>query len=81
MASPLRTKLPLYIGIDGSPKTPVKAQFETPRIDGPPRWHAFLSHAQATAGDQCLILREALLGRGAEAWLDVDHNTSAESSA
>jgi len=43
------------------------------------RWHAFLSHAQATAGDQCLVLREALLGRGAEAWLDCDYNTSAES--
>lgn len=44
-----------------------------------PRWHAFLSHAQASAGDQCLVLREALLGRGVEAWLDVDYNTSAES--
>ena len=24
------------------------------------RWHAFLSHAQATGGLQCMLLREAL---------------------
>ena len=49
-----------------------------------PRWHAFLSHSQASGGDQCLALREALSAprapfRAAEAWLDQDCVTSAAS--
>ena len=42
-------------------------------------WHAFLSHAQATAGGQVFAVREALAAYGLEAWIDVDYATSAES--
>ena len=45
----------------------------TPLLASPtPPAAAFLSHFQATGGDQCLLLREALAARGARAWLDVD---------
>jgi WD40 repeat protein len=39
---------------------------------------AFLSHAQATAGDEALVLREALASLGARAWYDQDNEPTLE---
>ena len=39
---------------------------------------AFLSHAQASSGDEALLLREALYALGARAWLDQDNEPTLE---
>lgn len=45
------------------------------------RWDVFLSHYQVTGGDQCLLLREALVAAGLRVWYDQDYEPTAEGMA
>ena len=40
--------------------------------------HVFLSHYQATGGDQCMLLRDELLRRGLSVWYDQDESPTIE---
>ena len=54
-----------------SPKAP------SPAVAPSARTHVFLSNAQWSGGDQCLLLRDALCARGLRVWLDQDNEPTA----
>ena len=40
--------------------------------------HVFISHAQLTGGDQCMLLRDALVSQGLSVWYDQDRDPTAK---
>ena len=49
-------------------------------INQPGHWDFFLSHAQATACDQCRVLCELLRARNKRVWLDNEVNERSEAA-